>query len=79
MRYPHVDNVCGKQAYSPFCLCRYCSNHSFWTGLSAMSDKQILERVKGRKMNKDQRKLIRAARERVKLRVWNEWAKGEAS
>jgi hypothetical protein len=71
-RYPQrVEN----KAYSPYCLCRYCGNHAFWTGLSAMSDKQILQRAKGRAMTEEQVKLI----ESLKLKVWNSWAKGEAS
>jgi len=38
-----------------------------------MTDKQIVERAKGREMTDEQEKLI----ELVKVRVWNTWAKGE--
>jgi hypothetical protein len=77
MRYPHVDNLWESmnKAYSPYCLCRYCSNHAFWSSLSSMSDKQIVERAKGRVMTEEQAKLI----ESIRLRVWDAWAKGEAS
>jgi hypothetical protein len=71
--YPQMRTTYPQSVYSPFCLCRFCSNHAFWSSLSAMSDVQILERAKGRAMTEEQEKFI----ESIKLRVWNASAKGE--
>jgi hypothetical protein len=61
------------QPYSPYCLCHSCADHAFWSSLSAMTDKQIVERAKGRVMTEEQEKLI----ESVKVRVWNSCMKGD--
>lgn len=70
-RYPHAVE---KRAYSPYCLCRHCSNHAFWSSLSAMTDQQIVQRAKGRVMTDEQQKTLAE----IELRVWNSWAKGKA-
>ena len=61
--------------YSPYCLCRSCCDHAFWDSLTAMTDMQILQRVKGREMDEKQKKMIAV----IELRVWNESMKGKAS